>query len=104
MNSSALALVAFVFIFGSTLLGMALRKIMPEHQLSENTKDAVKLGTGLIATLAALVLGLLIASAKGTFDTMTNELRVMASLGVPILRAHQRLPRNWINPKNNYGW
>ncbi len=58
---------------------MWLRALLPEHHLSDESKDAVKLGTGMIATLAALVLGLLIASAKGTFDTMTNELRQTAS-------------------------
>jgi hypothetical protein len=58
---------------------MVLRALLPEHHLSNESKDAVKLGTGMIATLAALVLGLLIASAKGTFDTMTNELRQTGS-------------------------
>jgi hypothetical protein len=79
MNSSALFLIAFFCIFGGTLLGMVLRALLPEDHLSNESKDAVKLGTGMIATLAALVLGLLIASAKGTFDTMTNELRQTGS-------------------------
>jgi hypothetical protein len=79
MNSLTLSLVAFACIFGGTLAGMALRARLPEHHLSDESKDAVKLGTGMIATLAALVLGLLIASAKGTFDTMTNELRQTGS-------------------------
>lgn len=79
MNSLTLSLIAFACIFGGTLAGMALRARLPEHHLSDESKDAVKLGTGMIATLAALVLGLLIASAKGTFDTMTNELRQTGS-------------------------
>jgi hypothetical protein len=56
------------------LLGMFLRSVLPEHHLSDESKDAVKLGIGMIATLAALVLGLLIASAKGHFDTMNSGL------------------------------
>jgi len=79
MNSEMIALVAFLCIFGGTLLGIALRVLLPDYHLSSESKDAVKLGTGMIATLAALVLGLLIASAKGTFDTMTNELRQTSS-------------------------
>lgn len=75
MSSLTLFLITFACIFGGMLLGMGLRALLPEHHLSSESKDAVKLGTGMIATLAALVLGLLIASAKGTFDTMTNELR-----------------------------
>ena len=48
--------------------------VLPDHHLSNDSKDVIKLGTGMIATLAALVLGLLIASAKGNFDTMNNGL------------------------------
>ena len=41
---------------------------MPEHHLSADTKDTVKLAMGLVATMTALVLGLLVASAKGNYD------------------------------------
>jgi hypothetical protein len=75
VNSVTLSSIALACIFGGMLLGMALRHLLPEHHLSSETKDAVKLGAGMVATLVALVLGLLIASAKGTFDTMTGELR-----------------------------
>ncbi len=84
MNSLTLSLLAFAFIFGGTLLGMVLRALLPEHHLSDESKDTVKLGTGMIATLAALVLGLLVASAKGTFDTMNSEL-VQTSSKVMVL-------------------
>ena len=49
-------------------------RILPEHHLSADTKDVVKLGIALIATMAALVLGLLIASAKSTYDTRRSQL------------------------------
>ena len=75
MSSFSLSLIALGCIFGGTLLGMAVRFLLPEHHLSEESKDTVKLGTGMVATMAALVLGLLIASAKGTFDTMTTEIK-----------------------------
>ena len=58
---------------------MILRPILPGDQLRDETKDVVKLGMGLVGTMAALVLGLLIASAKGSFDTQSNELTDMAS-------------------------
>jgi len=70
VSSLVISLVAFACIFGGMLLGMFLRKILPGHHVSDESKDAVKLGIGMIATPAALVLGLLIASAKGNFDTM----------------------------------
>jgi hypothetical protein len=72
-------MIAFVCIFGGTLLGMTLHHRLPGHHLSSDSKDVVKLGAGMIATLAALVLGLLIASAKGTFETITNEVRQTGS-------------------------
>lgn len=74
MSPLAISLVAFGCIFAGMLIGMFLRLVLPEHHLSEESRDAVKLGIGMIATLAALVLGLLIASAKASFDTMNNGL------------------------------
>jgi hypothetical protein len=74
MSPLIISLVAFGCIFVGMLIGMFLRTVLPEHHLSHESKEAVKLGIGMIATLAALVLGLLIASAKGTFDTMNNGL------------------------------
>lgn len=79
MSALTISLIALACIFGGTLLGMVFRRVLPDHHLSEDTQDTVKLGIGMIATLTALVLGLLIASAKGTFDTMTNELRQTGS-------------------------
>ncbi|MCK7471409.1 MAG: hypothetical protein MZU95_12050 [Desulfomicrobium escambiense] len=75
MSSLTLFLVAFACMFGGLLLGMVLNALLPDHHLSDDSKDMVKLAIGVIATLSALVLGLLIASAKGNFDTVTNELR-----------------------------
>ena len=79
MSALAISLVAFACIFGGALLGMFIRTFLPGHHVSEESKDVVKLGTGMIATLAALVLGLLIASAKGNFDTMNSGLRQVGS-------------------------
>jgi cytochrome bd-type quinol oxidase subunit 2 len=71
MSPLAISLMAFGCIFSGMLIGMCLRAVLPEHHLSEESKDAVKLGIGMIATLAALVLGLLIASAKDSFEITT---------------------------------
>jgi hypothetical protein len=72
VNDWAVASILFVCMFGGALLGMLLRSILPKHNFSEESKDVVRLGTGLVATMAALVLGLLVASAKGTFDVQKN--------------------------------
>jgi hypothetical protein len=78
MNSMLIAGLAFAGIFGATLLGMRLRAALPDHHLSTETKDSVRLGMGLVATMTALLLGLLIASAKGSYDTQRSEVIQMA--------------------------
>ena len=79
MSSLAVSLIAFAFIFGGALLGMSLRGAMPQNHLSDDSKDSVKLGMGLVATMCALVLGLLIASAKTYYDTQNAELTEMSA-------------------------
>jgi len=80
----SVSLIVFGCVFGGILLGAVLRKLLPEHHLSEDSRDVVKMGTGMVATLAALVLSLLVASAKGSFDTMNKGL-VEASSKVILL-------------------
>ena len=60
---------------------MALNAWVPEKHLDGGSADAVKLVMSLIATLSALVLGLLIASAKDTYDTQANDV-VQISAGL----------------------
>jgi hypothetical protein len=74
MSDTAIAAIVFACVFGSALLGLFLRSVLPEDHLSQDSRDVVKLGTGLIATMAALVLSLLISSAKTSFDQMQGEL------------------------------
>lgn len=67
--------IIFVLTVGGILVGTLLRRTLPEHHLSDEVKDVVRLGVGLTATMAALVLGLLIAAAKSSFDTQTGQVR-----------------------------
>lgn len=70
-----LAGIIFVLTLGGIFVGTLLRRTLPEHHLNDEVKDVVRLGVGLTATMAALVLGLLIAAAKGSFDTQTSQVR-----------------------------
>jgi hypothetical protein len=79
MSSRDITLIVFACVFGSALLGVFLGKVLPDRHLSTDAKDIMKLSTGLIATLAALVLGLLVSSAKETYDQANNELLQMAA-------------------------
>ena len=84
MNPLATASIVFVCVFGGGVLGLLLRSRLPKHHLSDDSLGVVKLGVGLIATLSALVLGLLIASAKASYDRVNNEFN-QASVDVIML-------------------
>jgi hypothetical protein len=73
MDPLVTGLIVFASLFLSGLLGLWLRSTLPEHHLSPDTKDTVRVAMGLVATMAALVLGLLVASAKGTYDVEKTE-------------------------------
>ena len=75
MTPSALSGIIFVLTLSGIFLGSMLRRTLPKHHLSEDAQDTVRLGVGLIATIAALVLGLLIAAAKGSFDTQNTQIK-----------------------------
>ena len=69
-GSQTIFLISAGCIFGGAIFGLMLSRVLPEGHLRDNSRDTVKVVTGLIATLAALVLGLLISSAKNTFDAV----------------------------------
>jgi hypothetical protein len=79
MNDLLLSFLVFALIFGGALLGAVVRPLLSEHHLHPDSRDVVKMTTGLIGTLAALVLGLLIASAKSTFDQKTNQVKQLTA-------------------------
>ena len=79
MNAFTIAALVFGCVFGGALLGIVFRRILPHHHLSSDSKDTVKLGMGLVGTMAALVLGLLVASAKGSYDAQSAELTQMSA-------------------------
>jgi hypothetical protein len=79
VNPTAISWVVFACVFGGVALGMLLGKLLPEHHLSSDSKDVIKLGMALIGTMAALLLGLLIASAKGSYDAQSGEITEMSA-------------------------
>ena len=69
----------FLLVLGGIFAGTALRRVLPENHLSKETQDVVRLGAGLTATIAALVLGLLIGGAKSSFDTRSSQVNAAYS-------------------------
>ena len=72
-------LILFAGLVGVTLLGGYLRRLIPAEQLTAESKDAVKVALGLVGTMTAILLGLLVSSAKDTFDTTRSEVIQMAA-------------------------
>ena len=79
MNDLLISLLVFALIFGGALAGVVIRPLLSEQHLHPDSKDVVKMATGLIGTLTALVLGLLIASAKSSFDQKTGQVKQMTA-------------------------
>lgn len=73
MNAGIVGIIAFASIFGASLLGIRLHAALPNHHLNAETKEVVRLGMGLVATMTALLLGLLVATAKGSYDSQRND-------------------------------
>jgi hypothetical protein len=105
VDPKAIGAIVFTCVFGGALVGMYLRSALPEHHLDNDSKDAVKLGMGLVATMAALVLGLLVASAKSAYDVRKAEIEriaadiilldnALAHYGPAAQDARQRIRRN----------
>src|SRR6266576_2683259 len=78
MSPTHIALLSLVSVLSGAALGIFVRAVLPQDHLSTDTKDTVKLAMGLVATMAALVLGLLVASAKGAYDTQKDAVVQMA--------------------------
>jgi hypothetical protein len=80
MTSLTISSIVFALVFTGALLGMRLEKILPQEHLNPDAKDVIKVSMATVATVAALVLGLLTATAKTSFDDREAELRKMAEL------------------------
>ncbi len=78
MHATIVGIIVFTCTFGGALLGMWLRTALPEHHLDAESRDTVKVGIGLIATMTALVLGLVTASAKSSFDDVDTAVKQTA--------------------------
>lgn len=75
MRPLVISAITFVLVFGAALCAMSFRKVIAADHLREDVKDVVRLSTGIIGTIAALVLGLLIASAKNSYDARVTQFK-----------------------------
>src|SRR5271154_2059060 len=74
MNSIAISFIVFACVFGGAMLGMFLRAALPEDHLGGDSKDVVRLSVGLVATMSAILLGLLVSAALSSYEAQRKEL------------------------------
>jgi len=79
LSPITISVVVFGCVFGGGLLGIFLHSLLPNEHLDSDSKEAVRLGMALVGTTVALVLGLLIASGKGFYDTQSSEVTQLAA-------------------------
>jgi hypothetical protein len=79
MNPLYISIGVFACVFGGAVLGVYVSPLLPVHHQSSESKDIVRLGMGLVATTVAVVLGLLVSSAKSFYDTQSNEVTELAA-------------------------
>jgi hypothetical protein len=104
----------FAVVVVSAAVGIVLNRVLPDHHLSKESKEIIHLGIGVIVTLTALVLGLLVASAKTSFDTKSDEIRhssvkiimvdrLLRQMGSPAGEARESL-RRWVENHASSIW
>lgn len=87
MNSWEIAAIVFACAVAGALVGMLLRSRLPEHHLVKDSQDVIRLTAGLIGSMAALVLGLLVAAATSSFNNQQSGFQQLAANIVLLDRA-----------------
>lgn len=90
MPPLVIALITLFALCGGGLLGSILRDRLPDHHIRDDSKDIVKTTSGMIATLVALVIGLLVSSAKSSFDQANDGLTLVGSRVILLDRSLRR--------------
>jgi len=88
MRANGISSIVFGCTFGAVIVGIWCRSRLPDHHLDSESKDVVRIAMSLIATMAALLLGLVVASAKSGFDAQDSAVR---NIGAGILTLDRTL-------------
>jgi hypothetical protein len=79
VNTSLTTGIVAACLLAAVSIGMRLRRFLPEHHLSPDSRDTVKLTMGLVATISAVLLGLLVSSAKTSYEDTHAEVAQLAA-------------------------
>jgi hypothetical protein len=78
VNTIAVSSIVFASIFAAALIGMTIRRALPPDHVGSDVKEVVRLATGLVVTMSALVLGMLVSTSKSSYDARKNEVMEMS--------------------------
>jgi len=90
MSSWIIGAIVVACTFGGTILGYRFQSLLPKEHLTPETRDIVKVVMGILGTLSALVLGLMISSSRGSYDRQREEVFELAVKLVSLDRSLQR--------------
>ncbi len=79
MDPITVSVLVSACIFAGGMGGLYLHRVLPRAHLTKETQDVIRLGSGMLSVLASLVLGLLIATAKSSYDSTDHAIRNYAA-------------------------
>ena len=74
MSALLTAFIIFAFMLSGIVLGSYLRVVLPDHHTQADSKDILMSSAGMMATLVALIIGLLVSSAKDSYDVTNSSI------------------------------
>jgi uncharacterized protein YneF (UPF0154 family) len=74
MSAIQISVTAFACIFGGALIGMFIRRVLPKDYLNIDSSTTIKLAIGLVITMTGIVLGMLISSARNSYNVRYEQL------------------------------
>ena len=90
MASLFTALITLACLCTGTILGSLIRSRLPDHHLRDDSRDVIKMASGMIATLVALVIGLLVSSSKSTYDQASAGVTQIGAKAIVLDRVLER--------------
>src|SRR5215510_12907901 len=96
-------IVIFVIVLAGAFTGWAMRQYLPEHNLTDETKSVVSVSMAMVATISALVLGLLISNANSSFSVLGGEVTTLSAQILRLDRILRRYGRTQIQPGKRCG-
>jgi NCAIR mutase (PurE)-related protein len=79
MDAFTTSVAVAVLALAGGMAGLHLHRILPEQHLSKETQDVIRLAAGMLSVLASLVLGLMIATVKTSFNATGTAVRAYAT-------------------------